>query len=105
MTNKKLDKIRDKKQMDNYYDMQNINMQNNEQDETNNGKLLLNASAPEWHIAANSIKPHPGLFQIQSHLALKKVTNQDQNKNYNKDYKTLKNKRNKKNSTITKITK
>ena len=86
VTNKKLDKIREKKQIENYNDMQNNNMQNNKEDEESNGKPLLNAHAPEWHIAANSIKPHPGLCKTQSHLALKKLTNQDQNKKYNKKY-------------------
>ena len=75
VTNKKLDKIRDKKQNDNH---------NNKSDEANNGEPLLHASAPEGHIAANSVKPHPDLYQTQSHLAFKKLTNQDQNKNYNK---------------------
>ena len=76
VTNKKLDKIRDKKQTDDY----------NKPDEASNGEPLLHASAPEGHIAANSVKPHPGLYQMQSHLALKKLTNQDQNKNCNKNY-------------------
>ena len=86
-SNKKLDKIRDKKQNDNY---------NNKSDEASNGEPLLHASAPEGHIAANSVKPHPGLYQTQSHLALKKLTNQDQNMNYNKNFK--KNKKDKKNN-------
>ena len=55
VTNKKQDKIREK-QIDKYNDMQN-----NMQDEMRIGKPLLNGGAPEWHIAANSIKPHPGL--------------------------------------------
>ena len=84
MTNKKLDKIRDKKQNDNYNDKHTNNMQNNKPDELSNGEPLLHASAPEGHIAVTSVKPHPGLYQTQSHLALKKLTNQDQNKNYNK---------------------
>ena len=94
VTNKKLDKIRDKKQNDDY---------NNKSDEASNGEPLLHASAPEGHIAVNSVKPHPGLYQTQSHLALKKLTNQDQNMNYNKNYK--KNKKNKKTIKLTKITK
>ena len=79
--NKKLDKIRDKKQIDIY----------NKPDEASNGEPLLHASAPEGHIAANSVKPHPGLYKTQSHLALKKLLNQDQNTNYNKNFKKTKN--------------
>ena len=56
VTNKKLDKIREKQQIDTYNDKHN-----NKQDEVHLGGPLLNAGAPEWHIAANSIKPHPGL--------------------------------------------
>ena len=90
VTNKILDKIRDKKQNNDY---------NNKSDEASNGEPLLHASAPEGHIAANSVKPHPGLYQTQSHLALKKLTDQDENKNYNKNYKkTKKNKKNNKNN-------
>ena len=68
-----------------------------------NGKPLLNAGTPEWHIAANSVKPHLGLYKTQSHLEWKKFTNQDQNKNYNKNYK--KNKKNKKNNKNNQTTK
>ena len=78
VTNRKLDKIREKNQLDNY---------NKQPDEASNGKPLLHASAPEGHIAVNSAKPHPGLYQTQSHLALKKLTNQDQNKKFNLNYK------------------
>ena len=77
VTNKNLDKFRDKKQNDDY----------NKPDEASNGEPLLHASAPEGHIAANSVKPHPGLYKTQSHLALKKLLNQDQNTNYNKNLK------------------
>ena len=65
VTNKKFDKIRDKKQNDDY---------NNKSDEASNGEPLLQASAPEGHIAANSVKPHPGLYQTQSHLARTTIT-------------------------------
>ena len=45
VTNKKLDKIRVKKQIDNYNDKHNNNMQNNKPDDASNGEPLLHSSA------------------------------------------------------------
>ena len=48
VTNKKLNKLRNKKQS-----------------EASESELSSNARAPEKHIAADSIKPHPGLYQTR----------------------------------------
>ena len=80
VTNKKLDKVRKKKQA-----------------EVSVGEPPSNVCAPEGHITVNSVKPHTGLYETQSQNASNKLTNKDMNMKKTKNKmknkkKTMKNK-------------
>ena len=62
VTNKKLNKLRNKKQS-----------------EASESELSSNARAPEKHIAADSIKPHPGLYQTRIQTKTKNSKQNTQN--------------------------
>ena len=51
---------------------------------------MLNVSAPQGHIAENTMKTHPGLYQKYSKNTLTKLVNKDQNMKLMKKHKTNK---------------
>ena len=76
VTNKKLNKLTNKKQS-----------------EASESELSSNARAPEKHIAADSIKPHPDLYQTRIQTKTKNSKQSIQNlKKTNKNKKNIKNK-------------
>ena len=62
VTHKNLDKVRMKKQT-----------------KASVGEPTSNVSVPEGHIAENTMKTHPGLYQKHSKHTLTKLVNKDQN--------------------------
>ena len=76
VTYKKLNKLRNKKES-----------------EANKSELSSNARAPVKHICADSIKPHPGLYQTRIQTKTKQSKQNIQNlKKTNKNKKNIKNK-------------
>ena len=73
VTHKNLDKMRMKKQT-----------------KASVGEPTSNVSAPEGHIAENTMKTHPGLYQKHSKNTLTKLVNKDQNMKLMKKHKTNK---------------
>ena len=73
VTHKNLDKMRMKKQT-----------------KTSIGEPTSHVSAPEGHIAENTMKTHPGLYQKHSKHTLTKLVNKDQNMKLMKKHKTNK---------------
>ena len=71
VTHKNLDKVRMKKQT-----------------KASISESMSHASAPKGHIAENTMKPHPGLFQKHSQNTLTKLFNKDQNMKLMKKHKT-----------------
>ena len=68
-------------------------LRNKKQSEVSESELSSSARAPEKHIAADSVKPHPGLYQTRIQTKTKQSKQNIQNlKKTNKNKKIIKNK-------------